>query len=114
MCSTTELLHLSDSVLRNFDAGMLTPLIALDFSKAFDTVDPDLFLAKLHSYGIASSALSFIRSFLVNCSQRVLYTPRPTFSPLHHVRAGVPQGSGSCLCSSPALFTADLASVPLN
>jgi len=38
---------ISDVVLRNFDNCRLTSIVALDFTKAFDTVNHDLLLVKL-------------------------------------------------------------------
>lgn len=40
--TTTSLLHISDSVLKSYDAGSLSALVGLDFSKAFDTVNLSL------------------------------------------------------------------------
>lgn len=87
---TTSLLHLSDSVLRAFDVA----LVALDFSKAFDTINHELLIAKLHHYNLSDTALSLFRSFLAHRVQLVLIqNPFPTFSSPRSVPSGVPQGS---------------------
>lgn len=70
--TTTSLLHLSDSVLRAFDVGSLSALVALDFSKAFDTINHELLIAKLHHYNLSDTALSLFRSFLAHRVQLVL------------------------------------------
>lgn len=70
--TTTFLLHLSDSVLRTFDVGSLSALVALDFSKAFDTINHKLLIAKLHHYNLSDTALSLFRSFLAHRVQLVL------------------------------------------
>jgi len=88
--TTTELLYLSDLVLRGFDTRSLTSLIALDFSKAFDLINHELLLAKLYHYGLSFSVLSLMRSFLINRSQRVLlYTLLPSLSPPRTVPSDV-------------------------
>ena len=38
--------------------------VLMDLSKAFDTLDHDLLIAKLHAYGFSKSALKFIKSYL--------------------------------------------------
>jgi len=112
--TTTELLHLFDLVLRglipHFDSGSVSSLIAFDFSKAFDTVNHELLLAKLDHYNLSSSALSLMYSFLIGRSQRVLRAPFPPMSFLRNIPSGVSQGS----VFEPLLFsifTANLASV---
>ena len=68
-----------------------TDAILLDFSKAFDKVDHEGLLLKLDHYGIRSSLLNWIRSFLIGRTQKVLVngmasSPTPVLS-------GVPQGT---------------------
>jgi len=67
----TSILHLSDAVLRSFNSHSLSALVALDFSKAFDTVNHELLLAKLR-YNLSNLAISLFRSFFLNCSQSIL------------------------------------------
>ena len=68
-----------------------TDAILLDFSKAFDKVDHEGLLLKLEHYGIRSSLLLWVRSFLIGRKQKVLVdgaasSPTPVMS-------GVPQGT---------------------
>ena len=63
----------------------------MDLSKAFDTLNHDLLLAKLKSCGFSKQALSFMCSYLKNRRQRVQINN--TFSSLKEVIAGVLQGS---------------------
>ena len=65
--------------------------IFMDLSKAFDTINHDLLLAKLKAYSFSKQALSFMRSYLKNKRQRVQINNK--FSSLKEVIVGVPQGS---------------------
>ena len=40
--------------------------VLMDLSKAFDTINYDLLLAKLHAYGFTSKSLRLITSYLIN------------------------------------------------
>ena len=64
--------------------------IFMDLSKAFDTINHDLLLAKLRTYGLSKEALSFMCSYLKNKRQRVQTNNK--FCSLNKVMAGVPQG----------------------
>ena len=65
--------------------------ILMDLSKAFDTIDHELLIAKLHAYGFSSNALQLILSYLSNRFQRVKIDA--TFSSWTQLLQGVPQGS---------------------
>ena len=65
--------------------------IFMDLSKAFETINHDLLLAKLRPYGFSKQALSFMCRHLKNRRQRVQINNK--FSSLKDVIAGVPQGS---------------------
>ena len=41
-------------------------VIIMDLSKAFNTLNHDLLVAKLETYGLELNAASFIKSYLVN------------------------------------------------
>jgi len=80
-----------------FDAADASPsevtlLGMLDLSAAFDTVDHEILLARLHkSYGISGSALAWLASFLDARCQSVDFGGRTSAST--KLRHGVPQGS---------------------
>ena len=63
----------------------------MDLSKAFDTINHDLLLAKLKAYGFSREALSLMCSYLKNCKQKVVINN--SVSTTKTVIAGVPQGS---------------------
>ena len=65
--------------------------IFMDPSKAFDTINHDLLLAKLKAYGLSKEVLSFMCSHVKNRRQRVQINNK--FSSLKEVIAGLPQGS---------------------
>ena len=54
------------------DKGKHVGAVFMDLSKAFDTINQDLLIAKLETYGISTSALLFMFSYLKNRSQRVI------------------------------------------
>jgi hypothetical protein len=62
---------LSD-LLDSIDRGNTALLALLDLSDAFDTVDHDILLNRLHvSFGISGSSLSWFRSYLSGRRQSV-------------------------------------------
>ena len=63
----------------------------MDLSKAFDTINHDLMLAKLKAYGFSTNALNLMHSYLKNRKQKVQINNK--FSVERNVIAGVPQGS---------------------
>ena len=65
--------------------------ILMDLSKAFDTIDYDLLLAKLHAYGFDKQALSLIKSYLKDRWQRTKINT--AYSSWAQLLLGVPQGS---------------------
>ena len=65
--------------------------IFLDISKAFDTIDHTILLAKLRYYGIHDTALLLLKSYLNNRNQYVEF--EDTKSEILPITVGVPQGS---------------------
>ena len=88
--TSTCLTHLTNTLLENIDKGLLTGLIFLDLSKAFDALDHSIILDKLTSSGMNRSAVQWFRSYLTVRTQRVctngvLSEPQP-------IPFGVPPG----------------------
>ena len=63
----------------------------MDLSKAFDTINHDLLIAKLSAYGFEKSALKLIQNYLSNRYQRTKINT--SFSSWTELLLGVPQGS---------------------
>ena len=63
----------------------------VDFQKAFDTVNHNILLHKLHHYGIRDSSLRWFESYLTNRKQYVSVLGFK--SNLSSIKHGVPQGS---------------------
>ena len=90
--STADLLTVvSDRITGAFNRSGATRAVALDISKAFDTVWHAGLLHKLKSYGISGQIFGLISSFLSNRRLRVVLDGKPSQEYL--VNAGVPQGS---------------------
>ena len=65
--------------------------ILMDHSKAFDTLNHELLIAKLHAYGFTKKALDLIYSYLIQKWQRIKINTY--FSTWTELLSGVPQGS---------------------
>ena len=60
-------------------------------SKAFDTLDHNIILDKLHYYGIRNTHLDIFKNYLTNRKQYVeIYTVK---SEMGEIQTGVPKGS---------------------
>ena len=70
--------------------GFAGPLL-MDLSKAFDTINHELLIAKLHAYGFFIEACEVFLSYLQESRQRVKIIT--TFSSWSQSLQGVPQGS---------------------
>ena len=87
------LLTFVEKVTHALDKFSHTVGIFLDFSKAFDTINHEILLAKLSHYGIRGKALEWFRSYLSNRSQYVSLNGSTSQNEV--VDCGVPQGSCS-------------------
>ena len=73
------------------DSKKVTGFIAIDLSKAFDSLCYNLLLAKLGSYGVGDDATKFLRFCLTDRKQRVKVNGG--FSDWLPVQCGVPRGN---------------------
>ena len=85
------LLSLLEKWRISLDKGGYGGAILMDLSKAFDTINYDLLLAKLHAYGFDRNSLTLVKSYLTNRWQRTKINT--SFSTWSELLSGVPQGS---------------------
>ena len=85
------LLKFMEKWKKSVDNHGYTGAIITDLSKAFDTINHELLIAKLHSYGFDSSALSMINGYLKNRWHKTKINA--SYSSWKELLKGVPQGS---------------------
>ena len=86
-----SLVNLMDQITKSVDNRQVTLGIFLDFAKAFDTINHDILLQKMHHYGIRGIPLKWFKDYLMNRTQFVLYDG--SVSKKQGISCGVPQGS---------------------
>ena len=62
-------MHIQDDILKALDCGKHVILVLLDLSAAFDSVDHDILLDKLHMIGVRGDALRWVESCLSDRTQ---------------------------------------------
>lgn len=87
----TALTDVTDNIHRATDNGLVTCLVLLDYSKAFDTVNVEVLLAILTHIGFTDNALRLIKMYFTNRRQSVRVDGLQS-TPVA-VLQGVPQGS---------------------
>ena len=96
----------NDMILEAMDKKMISALVLLDLSKAFDSINQQLLLQKLNHVGASHSAVSWFRSYLNGRTQSVRIGSTISSSLL--ITHGVPQGA----IFSPVLFCIYLSDLP--
>ena len=71
--------------------GGIAGAIMMDLSKAFDTINHELLIAKLEAYGFDNGSLAILLSYLSDRRQRTKINT--SFSTWSEILSGVPQGS---------------------
>ena len=92
----TALLKMTEDWRRSLDNRESAMAVAVDLSKAFDSINHNLLLAKWKAYGLSQSAMSLMSSYLLGRKQRIcLHGVCSSYSELS---ARLPQGSliGHC------------------
>ena len=88
----TAIGKLHNNIIRNFEQGDCTVLSSLDLSADFDTVDHNIFIARLKAtFGIKDTTIEWISSYLTNCTQQV--SINGTLFKDQNLECVVPQGS---------------------
>ena len=76
---------------RSVDGGGQAGALLIDLSKAFDCIDHELLIAKLHAYGFDKNSLYFINSYLKKRKHKT--KKKSSHSAFAEILFGVPQGS---------------------
>lgn len=87
----TALNCLIDRWLKNIDQGKLTGVLFIDLCKAFNTVNHNVLIHKLKSFGICENTISWFKSYLSSREQSVGW--KGVISKPNNITIGVPQGS---------------------
>ena len=85
------ILEITDNLNSAIDNKQITCGLFLDFSKAFDTVNHNILLSKLYTYGIRGTPFKWFQSYLCNRTQFVKIDEIE--SSMETITCGVPQGS---------------------
>ena len=85
------LLSMIEKWKKSLDEGGHAGGILMDLSKAFDTINHKLLIAKLHAYGFSQDALEIIYNYLSDRWQRTKINT--SFSTWSEIICGMPQGS---------------------
>ena len=92
------LLKMSENWRKSQDKRKAVVAVAIDLSKAFDSIDHSLLLAKFSAYGLSSSALQLMSCYLTVRKQKVKV--HGICSSYRDFKIGVPQ----CSLLGPLLF----------
>ena len=91
--TTTEMAvsQMYEQFMNNVENGEHTCSVFLDLAKAFDSVDHNVLLSKLYSYGIRGNPYELLKNYLFNRTQYTMVNG--CSSSLLPLCTGVPQGS---------------------
>ena len=89
--TSDAIIEFIDYVYSSLDKKQSAIALYLDYSKAFDTINQDKLMSKLHHNGIKGVTLSWFKSYICNMKQYV--SVKNSSSSLSNITLGVPQGS---------------------
>ena len=69
--TSTALANVLTSLISKINDKKCTIFTLLDLKKAFDLINHDLLLAKLQFYGIRGLPLTWVKSYLYGCRQKL-------------------------------------------
>ena len=104
--TTTTLLQLSDAIMTATDKSLMTTLVTVDESAAFDCVSHPILVRKLRRYGFGPKTIKWFENYL--CGRRQYISIGDKSSPAVNVGRGVPQGS----VLGPLLYTLYVNELP--
>lgn len=87
----TALLKLTEDWRACRERKELVAVVAMDLSKAFDTIPNSILLVKLKAYGLSSSASALFAGYLSGRTRR--FKVGRSFSGWQKITRGVPQGN---------------------
>ena len=67
----TAMVNLVDQLIANMDDKLISSLLMIDLSKAFDTINHELLITKLSIYGVSPSSLKWFKAYLTSRRQYV-------------------------------------------
>ena len=91
MSTAQAITEITENLRKAIHNKLYTCGVFLDFSKAFDTVNHEILITKLESYGIRGLPLQLFNSYLSNRQQYVKLGEHE--SPRQTMICGIPQGS---------------------
>nr|CAH7728914.1 unnamed protein product [Callosobruchus chinensis]CAH7732036.1 unnamed protein product [Callosobruchus chinensis] len=103
---TTALLSVVDDIYAALDHKLNICLVLLDFSKAFNKIDPKILCRKLFYYDFNDISIELVKNYLENITQYVCLNGN--CSEELAIRVRVPQGS----ILGPLLFALYIADLP--
>jgi len=106
--TSTQLARVSETIIRHYNQGKATVMVALDVEAAFDKVPPRYLLYKLSRFGFPNWTIKLLASYFTNRRNRVKV--EDDLSDPFILRAGTPQGG----LLSPFLYSLYTADIPLH